>query len=92
MNRFALAALFLGVFGLAACDSAPKTEPAVSNELKVVPVKPQQPVVDPKAGIRDPSIRPVNGKGGIPDDSIKPATLNGRTGVPDDSVKPAPKP
>ena len=91
MSRSAATTVLLAFLGLAACDAAPKVEPAATNELKALPMPgtPVAPVAPVVGGVRDPSVKPV-GKTGIPDDSIRPAKL--RTGVPDDSVKPAPKP
>lgn len=52
------------------------------------------PAPTPTINTINPTLKPLpaTGRGGIPDDSIKPLPLpTGRSGVPDDSVKPVPK-
>ncbi len=45
-----------------------------------------------RGGIPDDTIKPkpIVSQGGIPDDSIKPKPLVGRGGIPDDTIKPKP--
>src|SRR4051812_10012412 len=84
-------------------DKITETQPAMSNDLKVVPGTPAGGVRDPSikpipapvvGGVRDPSIKPVpspalNPQGGVKDPSIRPAHLgtNTRGGIPDDSIR-----